>query len=87
MSTGPDTAVGAALDGELASLLDVERFEPPREFSEEALLNDPEIYEQAASDPQAWWASQAEQLDWFQRWTRVLDDIGRRSISGSPAAR
>ena len=37
-------------------------------------MNDPQVYEHAARDPQAWWAAQAEQLDWFQRWTRVLDD-------------
>jgi len=65
---------GDRLDEELASLLEVESFEPPAAFREDALLSDPAVYEQAAADPQAWWAVQAEQLDWFQRWTRVLDD-------------
>jgi acetyl-CoA synthetase len=65
---------GEALDHELAELLDVETFDPPAEFREQALLNDPGVYEQAARDPQAWWAKQAEELDWFQKWTRVLDD-------------
>jgi acetyl-CoA synthetase len=74
MSTEPDAAPGEALDGELAGLLDVERFDPPAEFRERALLNDPAVYAQAAEDPQAWWVKQAEQLDWFQKWTRVLDD-------------
>jgi acetyl-CoA synthetase len=74
MSTEPDTAPGEALDDELATLLDVESFEPPAEFREHALLNDPEVYARAADDPQAWWVEQAEQLDWFQKWTRVLDD-------------
>jgi acetyl-CoA synthetase len=50
------------------------RFDPPAEFREHALLNDPAVYEQAARDPQAWWARQAEELDWFGKWTRVLDD-------------
>jgi acetyl-CoA synthetase len=54
--------------------LETALFEPPAEFSERALLNDPVVYEQAASDPQAWWAKQAEELDWFQKWTRVLND-------------
>jgi acetyl-CoA synthetase len=54
--------------------LEVERFEPPAEFREQALLNDPSIYEQAARDPQAWWAEQAEQLHWFRKWDQVLDD-------------
>jgi acetyl-CoA synthetase len=74
MSTEPDTAPGEALDEELAGLLDVETFAPPAEFRERALLNDPAVYAQAAEDPQAWWVKQAEQLDWFQKWTRVLDD-------------
>jgi acetyl-CoA synthetase len=74
MSTESDTAPGEALDAELATLLDVETFEPPAEFREQALMNDPEVYARAAEDPQAWWVEQAEQLDWFQKWTRVLDD-------------
>ena len=69
-----DGVASEALDDELAPLLEVERFEPPAAFREHALLNDPSVYEQAARDPQAWWAAQAEQLDWFQRWTTVLDD-------------
>jgi acetyl-CoA synthetase len=75
MSTESDTAPpGEALDGELAALLDVEKFDPPAEFRERALLNDPAVYAQAAADPQGWWVAQAEELDWFQKWTRVLDD-------------
>jgi len=62
------------LDEELASLLNVERFDPPASFSENALLNDPSIYERAAEDPEAWWAEQAEALHWFRRWDTVLDD-------------
>jgi acetyl-CoA synthetase len=54
--------------------LEAARFEPPAGFREHALLNDPAIYEQAAHDPLAWWAKQAEELDWFQKWTRVLND-------------
>jgi acetyl-CoA synthetase len=55
-------------------MLDVERFEPPASFREHALLSDPAVYEQAARDPQAWWASLAQSLDWFTPWERVLDD-------------
>jgi len=62
------------LDSELAQMLDVERFEPPSHFREDALLNDPAVYEQAARDRQAWWAKQAEELDWFRPWDQVLDD-------------
>src|SRR5271154_1690701 len=74
MASQSDAVVGDALDRELADLLDVERFEPPAEFRAHALLKDPAVYEQAARDPNAWWAAQAEQLDWFQKWTRVLND-------------
>jgi acetyl-CoA synthetase len=75
MSTEPRIAeTGEALDAELAELLKVETFEPPAEFREHALLNDPQVYERAAADPEGWWVEQAEQLDWFQRWTRVLND-------------
>jgi acetyl-CoA synthetase len=69
MATDADT-----LDSELARMLEVEHFEPPAHFRESALLNDPAVYEQAARDPQAWWAKQAEELDWFTPWDRVLDD-------------
>jgi acetyl-CoA synthetase len=68
------TTNGAGLDSELARMLEVERFEPPRSFQESALLNDPAVYEQAAADPQAWWVKQAEELAWFKPWDEVLDD-------------
>ena len=74
MSSELDPVVGEALDEELASLLDVERFDPPAAFREQALLNDPEVYGRAAADPLGWWTAQAEELDWFQKWSRVLDD-------------
>jgi len=65
---------GEGLDDELAALLRVERFDPPAGFRESALLSDPAVYQEAARDPQAWWVKQAEELHWFQRWERVLDD-------------
>jgi len=74
MTPDPAQEDGEALDRELAGLLDVERFPPPAEFRERALLNDPEVYARAAADPQAWWSEQAEQLHWFRRWDTVLDD-------------
>jgi acetyl-CoA synthetase len=71
-----DTAAGdgTSLEQQLDAMLEIERFDPPEEFRRQALLSDPAIYEQAAADPQAWWAQQAESLDWFQRWDTVLDD-------------
>ena len=74
MAGESEMAEGDQLDRELAELLDVERFEPPPEFREQALLKDPAVYEEAARDPQGWWARQAEELHWFRRWDTVLDD-------------
>jgi len=63
------------LEGELSALLEVERFEPPAEFREGALLSDPAIYEEAAADPQAWWLKQATTLlEWSQEPTEALDE-------------
>jgi acetyl-CoA synthetase len=65
---------GEKLEQELAALLDVERFPPPQEFAEQALLNDPEVYERAAADPLGWWTEQARELHWFEPFEVVLDD-------------
>jgi acetyl-CoA synthetase len=70
----PEQLVDAELDRELAELLEVERFEPPAEFRERALLKDPAVYEQAARDPLGWWSRQAEALEWSTPWEQVLDD-------------
>ncbi|MGN6187610.1 MAG: acetate--CoA ligase [Conexibacter sp.] len=74
MSDGAATESGTTLEQQLERMLEIERFEPPEAFREQALLRDPSIYEEAARDPQAWWAQQAEALDWFERWDTVLDD-------------
>jgi acetyl-CoA synthetase len=75
MSGATDEQTGGEdLDRQLADLLEVERFPAPPEFREQALLNDPDVYERAAADPQAWWVEQAERLHWFSRWEQVLDD-------------
>ncbi|HEY4426628.1 MAG TPA: acetate--CoA ligase [Solirubrobacteraceae bacterium] len=74
MATESEVSGGDRLDRELAELLEVERFEPPGEFREQALLKDPAVYEEAARDPQAWWARQAGELDWFRPWETVLND-------------
>jgi acetyl-CoA synthetase len=63
------------LEGELTELLEVERFEPPAEFREQALLADPAVYEEAEADPEAWWMRQAtELLDWIETPSQGLDD-------------
>lgn len=58
----------------LDALLKEERtFEPPKAFQEQANFNDPTVYERAAEDPEAYWAEQAKELDWFQPFDRVLE--------------
>jgi acetyl-CoA synthetase len=69
-----ETGAASDIEQRIAELLDQESFEPPAEFAERALLNDPSVYEEAERDPQGWWAKQAEDLHWFDRWDSVLDD-------------
>jgi acetyl-CoA synthetase len=69
-----DTATtGSDLERELQDLQEVEKFDPSEEFKRNALWNDPSIYEEARKDPEAWWAKQAEDLHWFEKWDQVLD--------------
>jgi acetyl-CoA synthetase len=74
MATKQRLTSGEELDGQLAELLEVQRFDPPARFKEHALLSDPAVYEQASADPEGWWAKQAEALDWAQPFEKVLDE-------------
>jgi acetyl-CoA synthetase len=49
------------------------RFPPPPDFTAGAVAGDPEVFERAAADPEAYWAECAERLDWFEPWDRVLE--------------
>ncbi len=49
------------------------KFPPPDDFRAKALLSSPGIYEQAAGDPEAFWAAQARELEWIKPWDTVLD--------------
>jgi acetyl-CoA synthetase len=58
----------------LDALLDERRtFPPSEEFKKRASWNDPAIYDRAAQDPEAFWADQAQHLDWFAPWQKVLE--------------
>jgi len=64
-----------SLGDRLTKLLQVEKFPPPSSFSSAAQVRDPAVYQQAADDPAAWWATQArERLHWDRPFTSVLDD-------------
>jgi acetyl-CoA synthetase len=66
-------ATAGNLEQELEALLQVEKFPPPDEFRANAVVQDPAIYDEAERDPEAFWAKQADELHWFQKWDQVLD--------------
>jgi acetyl-CoA synthetase len=56
------------------ALLDEDRKFPPSEsFRALANAGDESIYEKARRDPEAYWASWAEELDWQTKWSKVLE--------------
>ncbi|MGI8428366.1 MAG: acetate--CoA ligase, partial [Solirubrobacteraceae bacterium] len=70
-----EQASGESLENKLSELLDQEAFDPPPEFAKSALWNDPAVYDEADSDPDAWWMKQTrELLDWETEPTQGLDD-------------
>ena len=59
---------------EIDTLLDERRtFVPPKEFSDVANVSDPEIYDRAGADPEAFWESFAHELEWSEPWSKVLE--------------
>ncbi|MDI3339529.1 MAG: acetate--CoA ligase [Sphaerobacter sp.] len=60
--------------GTITGLLkETRRYAPPAAFAAQANINDPAVYERAKQDPDAFWASAAELLDWDRRWDKVLE--------------
>jgi len=51
-------------------------FRPPEELAKKAYIKSldeyKEIYQRSIDDPEGFWAEMAEQLDWSQKWDRVL---------------
>src|SRR6266581_9455448 len=65
----------SSLGERLEGLLQVGTFPPPVGFAARAQVPDLAVYEQAAADPEAWWAAQArERLHWDTPFSAVLDD-------------
>jgi acetyl-CoA synthetase len=59
---------------EIADLLQEDRtFAPPEGFRAAAHVRDEDVYARAERDPEGFWAGFAEELEWFSRWTRVLE--------------
>ena len=59
---------------EIDALLQEDRaFTPSEQFRANAHVRDPKVYEDAARDPETFWANFARELEWSTPWTRVLD--------------
>jgi len=56
-----------------ALLTETRSFPPPEAFRAEAVAGDPAIYDEAARDPEAFWARLARELEWTRPFTRTLD--------------
>ncbi|MBI4464618.1 MAG: acetate--CoA ligase, partial [Acidobacteria bacterium] len=48
------------------------RIEPSAAFRERAVVSDESIYQKASQDLEGFWAEQAEALDWYKKWDRVM---------------
>ena len=54
-------------------LSETRKFEPDPAFRRAAHVSSKEIYDQAAADPEKFWADQARALDWIAPWKTILD--------------
>jgi len=55
-----------------------EVYYPSPEVLERAYIKDyPSLYQRAMQDLEAFWAERAEELEWFRKWDRVLDDSNK----------
>ena len=59
---------------DIAALLEERRvIQPSREFCDSAVVRDEDVYREAETDLEGFWARQAERLRWSEPWDRVLD--------------
>jgi len=74
MADAATTTGDKTLEAQLEEMLEIEKFDPPEEFTKNALLNDPSIYEEADKDWKGWWLKQAKELHWFKEPTETVDE-------------
>ncbi|MEY2468626.1 MAG: acetyl-CoA synthetase [Actinomycetota bacterium] len=61
-------------DAAIEALLAEDRtFPPPADFVKHALVSDNALFDEAARGREAFWATQAEDLDWFDKWSTVCE--------------
>ncbi len=58
------------------------KFAPPADFRRNALVSDTHLYDQ---ESEAFWAAQAAELEWFEKWNDGARLDSRRTRSGSSA--
>jgi len=72
--TTTEPVPGAAANGAIDALLQEDRrYVTTDEFKSQANWNEPAIYKEADADYEAFWAEQAEAIDWFKPWSKVLE--------------
>ncbi len=83
----PDGAATAgSLERELEALLQVEKFPPPEEFREQALITDMSLHEEAERDLEGFWAGRpTSSSSGSPSPSRRSTSRPRRSTSGSRA--
>jgi acetyl-CoA synthetase len=62
----------------ITSMMEEKRkFPPPGEFSEKAHIKSLEdykkLYKRSIEDPEGFWGEQAQNLEWFKKWDKVMD--------------
>ncbi len=66
MKTEPINTVDALLEENRV-------FKPEKSFLLQANVKDSRIYKDARKNPKKYWANWAKQLDWFQKWNKILE--------------
>ncbi|MEX0927774.1 MAG: AMP-binding protein, partial [Balneolales bacterium] len=57
---------------------DSEMFHPSKEVVKNAHIKDyDKVYKRSIEDREGFWAEEAEKLDWYKKWDKVLDDSGK----------
>ena len=56
-----------------ALLTENRKFPPPDSFRRAARVSDNSLYKVAEKNPEAFWESQANELEWFKKWTTVCE--------------
>lgn len=63
--------------GIVSVLTETRVFPPPPEFSQDAHVKSfkeyEKLYAEAEKNPEEFWAKQAEELDWFKKWNKILE--------------